>query len=117
MTEEAPLIDTTSATVGGVIDSEQMRDIPLKSRSFIDLVALQSGALLTEAATTTRPSFGFGNKLSVSGTRDASSSFLLDGGYIKYLDAGYATKIGMEPIGFKFPPDYKPWNEGETGGK
>ena len=35
VTGEAPLIETTSATVSGVVDSQQMRDIPLNARSFI----------------------------------------------------------------------------------
>ena len=36
VTGEAPLIETTTSTVSGMIDSKQMRDIPLNSRSFIE---------------------------------------------------------------------------------
>ncbi|MBI4442116.1 MAG: amidohydrolase family protein [Acidobacteria bacterium] len=38
------------------------------------------------------------------------------GGIVKYLDALYATQLGMEPAGFQFAADYTPWDEGETGG-
>ena len=38
------------------------------------------------------------------------------GGAIKHLDAGYAAKVGMQPVGYQFAPDYTPWDEGEMGG-
>lgn len=75
---EAPLIETTSASVGGVVDSQQIRDIPLNARSFIELVPLQAGAVLSETGGT-GSIFGFGKKLSIAGTRYTSNSFLLDG--------------------------------------
>src|SRR3989338_3357020 len=78
VTGEAPLIETTSATVGGVVDSQQMRDIPLNARSFIELVPLQSGAVLSETGGQSGV-FGFRKKLAVVGTRYTSNSFLLDG--------------------------------------
>ena len=78
VTGEAPLIETTSASVGGVVDSQQIRDIPLNARSFIELVPLQAGAVLNETGGT-GSIFGFGKKLSIAGTRYTSNSFLLDG--------------------------------------
>ena len=78
VTGEAPLIETTTATVGGVVDSQQMRDIPLNARSFIELVPLQAGAVLSETGGQSGV-FGFSKKLAVVGTRYTSNSFLLDG--------------------------------------
>ena len=78
VTGEAPLIETTTASVGGVVDSQQIRDIPLNARSFIELVPLQAGAVLNETGGT-GSIFGFGKKLSIAGTRYTSNSFLLDG--------------------------------------
>ena len=57
---------------------EQIRDIPLNARSFIELVPLQAGAVLNETGGT-GSIFGFGKKLSIAGTRYTSNSFLLDG--------------------------------------
>lgn len=37
VTGEAPLIETTSATMSGLVDPQQVRDIPLNARSFIEL--------------------------------------------------------------------------------
>jgi hypothetical protein len=78
VTGEAPLIETTTATVGGVVDQQQMRDIPLNARSFIELVPLQAGAVLSETGGESAV-FGFGKKLSIGGNRYTSNSFLLDG--------------------------------------
>ncbi|HWP84386.1 MAG TPA: hypothetical protein VNN17_04310, partial [Terriglobia bacterium] len=61
-----------------VVDSQQMRDIPLNARSFIELVPLQAGAVLSETGGESAV-FGFGKKLSIAGNRYTSNSFLLDG--------------------------------------
>jgi len=81
VTEGVPLIETTTATVSGVVDQRQLRDIPLNARSFLELIPLQTGAVFQEAGTADGRlvTKGFAKKLSVVGTRAASNSFLLDG--------------------------------------
>src|SRR5438094_4486901 len=81
VTDAVPLIETTTATVSGVVDQRQLRDIPLNARSFLELVPLQTGAVFQEAGTADGRlvTKGFAKKLSVVGTRAASNSFLLDG--------------------------------------
>jgi hypothetical protein len=81
VTEGVPLIETTTATVSGVVDQRQLADIPLNSRSFLELIPLQTGAVFQEAgaADGRLVTKGFAKKLSVVGTRAASNSFLLDG--------------------------------------
>lgn len=102
VTGEAPLIETTTSTVSGVVDSQQMRDIPLNARSFIEMVPLQAGATFSETGNTVSPSFGFGRKISVVGTRYTSNSFLLDGADVNNLSnsAGSAagTMAGVETV-------------------
>jgi hypothetical protein len=78
VTGEAPLIETTNAVVGSVVDQQQIRDIPLNARSFLELIPLQTNAVFTEQGEQSA-SKGFGKKLSISGTRYNSSLFLLDG--------------------------------------
>ncbi len=102
VTGEAPLIEATTSTVSGVVDSQQMRDIPLNSRSFIELVPLQAGATFSETGNTTSPTFGYGRKLSIVGTRYTANSFLLDGADINNISnsAGSAagTMAGVETV-------------------
>ncbi|MBI4483068.1 MAG: TonB-dependent receptor [Acidobacteria bacterium] len=78
VTAEAPLIESTTATMGGLVDAKQMRDIPLNTRSFIELVPLQTGAVFAEAGESSATK-GFGRKLAIVGTRYNASVFLLDG--------------------------------------
>jgi hypothetical protein len=76
--EQAPLLETTTATVSGLVDPGQMREIPLNARSFIELVPLQSGAVFDDAASGSATN-GFGKKVSITGSRYESNVFLLDG--------------------------------------
>src|SRR5216117_4176305 len=78
VTGEAPLVETTSATLSGLVDDKKIRDLPLNGRSFETLAFMQPGVT---------PYFrgrhdtdqGEGTKMSVSGSRVDSNSFLLDG--------------------------------------
>ncbi len=101
VTGEAPLIEITSATVGGVVDSKQMRDIPLNSRSFLELIPLQANATITEMGEQSA-SKGYGKKLSIAGTRYNTSLFLLDGASMNDVSntAGSAagTLAGIETV-------------------
>ena len=32
------------------------------------------------------------------------------GGKVTHLEGGFATKLGMQPVGFQFPEGAEPWN-------
>jgi hypothetical protein len=101
VTGEAPLIEISTATVGGIVDTKAMRDIPLNARSFLELVPLQTGAVLAEAGSTDQ-AHGYGKKLSISGARYTSNVFLLDGAVMNdfFGSAGSAagTLAGVETV-------------------
>ena len=75
---ESPLVETTSATLSGLVDDKKIRDLPLNGSSVETLAFMQPGVT---------PYFrgrhdtdqGEGTKMSVSGSRVDSNSFLLDG--------------------------------------
>jgi hypothetical protein len=48
VTGEAPLVDTTTSTVGANIDPRQMTELPLNGRSWMDLTLLAPGARRNE---------------------------------------------------------------------
>ena len=78
VTGEAPLVDTTSATVSSLVDEKTMRELPLSGRNFTDLTAIQPGALfVTTVSPTVRT--GGGRKISVNGARPAQTLYMLDG--------------------------------------
>ncbi len=75
---EAPLIQSTNASVSGHIDQRQMRELPLNSRSYIDLSLLQAGTLQSRTGVSDSLGDG-GTTLTVAGARPTATTFLLDG--------------------------------------
>lgn len=78
VTGEAPVVETTNATVSGLVNDQQVRDLPLNGRSLDNLIFLQTGVssyLLGDQSTEN----GGGIKFTVSGSRITANSFLLDG--------------------------------------
>ncbi|MBI2821439.1 MAG: TonB-dependent receptor [Acidobacteria bacterium] len=78
---EAPTVETTTSTISGLVDDKKIRDLPLNGRSFSDLATLQMGVVVMPLGVRNSAS-GFGTKISVSGNRPSSNSFLLDGTYV-----------------------------------
>ena len=78
---EAPLVETTSASVANLVDSQQIRDLPLNGRDFIQLAALQEGVVIAPLASHQAGDSGI--KLIISGTRPSQTGILLDGTDIK----------------------------------
>lgn len=80
VTEQVPLIDTASTTLGGVVSKQQVADLPINGRSVTDLLALVPGVELR----------GNSNQLSVGGqgtdTNEGGLHFLLDGGDASRVD-------------------------------
>jgi hypothetical protein len=77
VTESFTAVDTRTATTGDVITGTQIRDIPLPTRNFLDLTAMQAGtsARIQSAATVGRGS----PILDVAGSRATTNNFVLDG--------------------------------------
>jgi hypothetical protein len=70
-------VDTRTATTGDVITGTQIRDIPLPTRNFLDLTALQAG---TAARIQSAATVGRGTPiLDVAGSRATTNNFVLDG--------------------------------------
>jgi len=75
---EAPVVNTTTASVSGVVGEREVKDLPLNGRSFDNLIALNPGAInyeLKSAQTSTSD----GNTFSVAGRRPLENLFLLNG--------------------------------------
>ncbi len=77
VTEIAETVDTRTATTGSVISGTQIRDIPLPTRNFLDLTAMQAG---TSARIQSAAVVGRGAPiLDVAGSRATTNNFVLDG--------------------------------------
>jgi len=77
---QASQVETTSAADGNVVESVQMRDLPLNGRSYTQLLTLAPGVTTAAAPTQSAGSAFYerGAQYSVAGSRLYGQSFLLD---------------------------------------
>src|SRR5207249_9701162 len=78
VSSETPLVDTTTASVAGLVAEREIKDLPLNGRSFDNLITLNPGAInytYKSAGTVTSQ----GNTFSVAGRRPLENIFLLNG--------------------------------------
>jgi len=75
---EAPVVNTTTASVSGVVGEREVKDLPLNGRSFDNLIALNPGAI-NYALKSPQTSTSDGNTFSVAGRRPLENLFLLNG--------------------------------------
>jgi hypothetical protein len=71
VTEEAPLIDATSSTLGGTLSNEIINDLPLNGRNYQNLLTLRPG-------TSVYPGGGPWTQ-TTNGARPEDTSYLVDG--------------------------------------
>ncbi|MBI2822215.1 MAG: TonB-dependent receptor [Acidobacteria bacterium] len=78
VTSEAALVETTASSVRGLVDHQQIRDLPLNGRSFTDLATIQAGVVIDYSGARTQIG-NEGVKISVGGARRTATGFQLDG--------------------------------------
>src|ERR1700758_432098 len=100
----APLVETTSSQMGGLVNREQIADLPLNGRNYIDLSLLQAGVTNSQNSTGTNGFGGMtGTVYSSNGAPVISNNFLLDGTQIanqsNWGTASFAgTTLGLDGI-------------------
>ncbi len=88
VTAEAAQVNTTSATMAGLVDEKRIRTLPLNARSFVQLTTLETGVQEFKGVgepTTTFPGSGRGLRVAMNGARPEFNNYLIDG-----IDAGDA---------------------------
>ncbi|HWB98808.1 MAG TPA: carboxypeptidase-like regulatory domain-containing protein, partial [Bryobacteraceae bacterium] len=76
----APLVDTISPTLSGLIDDRRVVDLPLNGRNIVGLAAILPGVLNVTAPQQMNNARG-GPEMNVSGGRPNMNLFMFDGGY------------------------------------
>ena len=97
---EAPLVNTTTAALGGVVDEQRMTDLPLNGRNYLDLALQQSGVTLNSNVVGSSQAGGTeGEYYSASGSTLRSNSYTLDGASLVNMRGGNPGQEGGETLG------------------
>ncbi len=94
---DAPLVDTTTADVSGLVSGQQIRQLPLNGRSYDELMTLDPGVVNFTAAKIGGVGVSNstnGNNFSVSGNRPQQNEYLLNG-----VEFTGAAENNMQPGG------------------
>ncbi|HZT33884.1 MAG TPA: TonB-dependent receptor [Bryobacteraceae bacterium] len=96
----APLVDTSTNTLGGVVTGREITDLPLNGRNFTQLGLLQTGAAaLTGGLIQAGGPLRQGQTYAVNGARPEQNMYMIDGAQnVNRMDAGYALKIPVDAI-------------------
>src|SRR5262249_11134928 len=78
VSEEAPLIETATSSVSGLVNQAQMRDLPLNARSYEQLAFLQPNVYLQYNSTSNNTT-GYAPKISAAGMRQGFNAYIVDG--------------------------------------
>ncbi len=77
VTEEVPIVETTTTTLSQIVDRQLVQELPLNGRDFGKLVALTPGVTV-EGSGVAGSEKGFG-QFNINGNRDRSNNYMLDG--------------------------------------
>src|SRR3989442_6244168 len=97
VSEEAPLVNTTTASTSGVITEQQVKELPLNGRSFDNLITLNVG--ISNATSNTLDS-GAWNMFSVAGKLPETNRYTING--VDWV-GGSATRQFITPNGSSRP--------------
>ena len=91
---EAALIDSTSAATGATVTPQQIREMPVNGRNYLDLLQLVPGTVINRQANA-----GSDNSTPVLGERSGNNNFMIDGQPNKNtVDGGAAAQFNQETI-------------------
>lgn len=106
VTGEAPQVETTSGTLGGLVTEEKISDLPLNGRNYIDLTLLQVGVNQARmAGNITSPTTG--TWFSSNGAPPRSNNITLDGTRIVNSQGATSASPGGNTLGVDGIREYK----------
>jgi hypothetical protein len=79
VSEQTPVVNTTTAPISGMVSEREIKDLPLNGRSFDNLVTLNPGTINYSALHSQQTSTSNGNTFSVQGRRTAENLVLMNG--------------------------------------
>src|ERR1700733_5272905 len=106
VTAEAARVDTTTSSLGHVVDSKQISELPLNGRNFVDLTLLQTGITQFQG---NQPGVNglFGEFYSSNGAPLRSNMYTLDGAIMGNIEAASASSISGLSLGLDGISEYR----------
>jgi len=83
VTGEAPQVNTTTSSLGHLVSENQVADLPLNGRSFVDLSLMQTG--VTKNVSFTNTAGNAGTWFNSNGAPSESNNYMLDGAIMGML--------------------------------
>ncbi|HWW85327.1 MAG TPA: carboxypeptidase regulatory-like domain-containing protein [Vicinamibacterales bacterium] len=105
VTAGAPLVNTTSGSVSGLIDARQIQDLPLNGRNYIDLTLMQPG--VHQDVNLQKNGVYSGSWFSSNGAPVRSNNFLLDGAIMQDIFAGSTADFAGRTLGLDGVQEYR----------
>ncbi len=107
VTGEASLIETTSSSLGDLIDRQTVMELPLNGRDLTTLLSLGTGAANISSRQSGNASRGYSQKVSIGGARPNDVGVLLDGTDTKGLDQSVPSGVSGNFIGSEAVQEFR----------
>jgi len=101
----APIIDTTTSSLGGLVNDQKMSDLPLNGRNYIDLTLLQTG--VSQNRNNSALGGMSGTVFSANGAPTISNNFLLDGTSVVNQSGWTGSSMASSTLGVDGIKEYK----------
>ncbi len=106
VTAEAPLVNTTTASSGGLVNEQKIVELPLNGRNYLDLTLLQPGVTQQAYANAAQPGEG-GMLFSSNGAPWRSNDYLLDGTMLQFGPGGNGGSVIGNSLGVDGIREYR----------
>src|SRR5881296_4721187 len=105
VTEDAPLVNTTSGSLGGLVDEKKVAELPLNGRNYIDLTLQMPG--ITQQRNLGVAASTVGTWFSSNGAPLRSNTYLLDGALMSNLTNGTSAAQDGSTLGIEGVREYR----------
>ncbi|MBI2819000.1 MAG: TonB-dependent receptor [Acidobacteria bacterium] len=105
VTAEAPIVNTTSGSLGGLVDEQKVTDLPLNGRNYIDLTLLQTG--VQQHKNINYVAGMSGTWFSSNGAPLRSNNYLLDGAIMQNLYGATSSSVSFSTLGVEGIREYR----------
>src|SRR6266446_809422 len=103
---EAPLVNTTSSSLGSMVNEQRMSDLPLNGRNYVDLTMIQPG-VARQTLSRTGGATASGAWFSSNGAPVRSNNFTLDGALMVNSLGGSTSSVDGTSLGVDGIREYK----------